>query len=114
QQEAICEAHLHPAAAHSATAAAHPAATPSIDCGPRALLCACQSLHVPATLEALTGAAQMTKSGASFSGLKHAAQSVGLKAEGVQAGRTALPDLVTPALAWVHGDHFIAVLSLHG
>jgi len=49
-----------------------------------------------------------------MTGLKHAAEGLHLKAEGVQASREALPDVATPALAWSRGNHFVAVLSLTG
>ena len=110
QQKAICLAHLKPKVATPPA----PALLPAVDCGPRSLLLACQSLRVPASLEDLTKAAGTVKTGSSFAGLKHAAESIGLKAEGVQVSRQALPTLTMPALAWVHENHYIAVLSVHG
>jgi len=43
-----------------------------------------------------------------------AAKAVGLKAEGVQVSREALPDQPLPAIAYVNGNHFIVVLKLEG
>jgi hypothetical protein len=84
------------------------------DCGPRALLLACDALGVRASLPALTKAAGMGPRGTSLQGLKRAAESLKLKAEGVQASREALPDVTTPAIAWTHRDHFITLLALSG
>jgi hypothetical protein len=89
------------------------AAAPS-DCGPRALLLACERLGVKTSLPALTKAAGTNSRGTSLAGLKRAAESLHLRAEGLQAGRDALPGLPMPAIAWVHGDHYVAVLALSG
>jgi ABC-type bacteriocin/lantibiotic exporter with double-glycine peptidase domain len=47
-------------------------------------------------------------------GLTKAVASVGLKAEGIQVGRNALPDTQMPAIGWYHGNHYVAVLELNG
>lgn len=83
------------------------------DCGPRALASICEQLAVPTDLAALRKAAGTTKDGTTMEGLAAAAKSVGLKTEGVQTGRDALPHLQMPAIAWT-GNHYIAVLALHG
>lgn len=116
-QQQICLAHLqkhNPKRFASAGPTRPTAASPRADCGPRALLIACTRLGVPASLTALTKASGAGPRGTSLQGLKTAAQSVLLKAEGVQVGREALPDQPMPAIAWSHGDHFIAVLSMKG
>jgi ABC-type bacteriocin/lantibiotic exporter with double-glycine peptidase domain len=46
--------------------------------------------------------------------LAKAARTLGLKAEGVQVSREALAQVETPAVAWVHGNHYIAVLAVQG
>ena len=102
-------------AATPSAAPAPPRATASAaDCGPRALLLACQKMDTPATLEALRRAAGTTSSGTSLAGLTKAAKSVGLKARGVQMDRDALARLSDPAVAWVEGNHYVAVLSVEG
>ncbi|HLJ66444.1 MAG TPA: cysteine peptidase family C39 domain-containing protein [Chloroflexota bacterium] len=83
-------------------------------CGPRALLLVCDKLGVHTTLKALESAAGSIDGKTSMAGLKRAAEGLGLKASGIQAGREALPTLRTPALAWVHGNHYIAVLEMRG
>lgn len=117
-QQQICLSHLNQAAGKSTGPAARSrvAAFRSgpADCGPRALLLACQALGTPASLAALSAAAGTGAHGTSLAGLKRAAEGLGLRAEGVQASREALPDLPMPAVAWSHGDHFVAVLALKG
>ncbi len=83
------------------------------DCGPRALLFLCQSQHVPANLTDLTRAAHTSTDGTSMEGLAAAAQTVGMRAKGVQVDKDALARLDSPAIAWVDGNHYIAVLSVH-
>jgi hypothetical protein len=95
-----------------------PASTPTSprlgDCGPRALVIVAQQLGVKANPAELTKAAGTTTHGASLDGLKHAAKSIGLKAEGVQMDRMALSQLDHPAIAWVDGNHYLAVLKVGG
>jgi hypothetical protein len=81
------------------------------DCGPRALLMLCRKMGVRADLNSLRGEAGTTVEGASLEGMKRAAESVGFKAEGVQMDRDALANLSGPAIAWVDGEHYLAVLS---
>ncbi len=90
----------------------HP--TPSADCGPRALLLACERLGVKTTLPQLRKGAGTTAGGTSLAGLADAAKRMGLKAEGVQVSREAPGDVEMPALAYVNGNHFVAVLSVQG
>ena len=111
----------------AATSAAVPARAPSTattppiasdphnaDCGPRALLLLCQKLGVKTDLQTLRQTAGTTAQGTTLSGLQQAAQKLGLQAEGVQVSRDALPDTALPALAWMHRDHYVALLSLSG
>jgi len=86
----------------------------SVDCGPRALLLACRELNTPTTLPQLALAAGTTCAGTTLAGLQRAAQSLGLSATGVQMDQGALANLSRPAVAWVEGDHYLAVLRVHG
>lgn len=84
------------------------------DCGPQALLLACRQIDIAANLPALRKAAGTTKQGTTLAGLAKAAKSVGLKAQGVQMDRNALSALSQPAVAWVDGNHYVAVLQVKG
>lgn len=84
------------------------------DCGPRALLLVCEKLKIPATRESLRTAAGTSANGTTLAGLKKAAESVGLSAEGVQMDRGALARLESPAVAWMDGNHYVAVLTVQG
>lgn len=82
------------------------------NCGPLALQLAAQALGRSCSLEKLTQQAKPDPQGTSLAGLRTAAQSVGLKATGVQVDREALARLKTPAVAWWQGNHFVAVLQV--
>jgi hypothetical protein len=84
------------------------------DCGPRALLLVCNRLSIKTSLPQLRQQAGTTGQGTSMAGLARAAQALGLKTEGVQVSREALPELEMPAVAFVNGHHFAAVLALQG
>jgi hypothetical protein len=84
------------------------------DCGPRALALACEQLGIHATVPELAKAAGLGPRGTSFQGLKNAAEALHLKCDALQVSRDALPDLPTPAIAWVHENHFVTVLALQG
>jgi len=84
------------------------------DCGPRALIILCDKLGVKADLETVTRVAGTGSDGTTMEGLTKAVASVGLKAEGIQVGRNALPDTQMPAIGWYHGNHYVAVLELNG
>ncbi len=130
QQQAICllDAHLPipPTLCAPAPATSSPSSVTSLqkgvgalspadaDCGPRALLLLCQREGVAASLSQLRQLAGTTAEGTSLAGLEKAAKTVGLKVEGVQVSREALGDVDMPALAYVNGNHFIAVLSIQG
>ena len=66
------------------------------------------------TLPQLRQLAGTTAGGTSLAGLQQAAKQAGLKAEGVQVSREALPDVDMPALAYVNGNHFVVVLNVQG
>lgn len=123
-QQAICRHALSPRAPYPV--ARHPQDTPSprpaslaeptarADCGPRALLLACQALGTPATLDELRRQAGTTAAGTSLRGLAQAAKDHGLRATGVQVDLPALEQAATPAIAWVDGNHYVALLSVEG
>ena len=52
--------------------------------------------------------------GTTLQGLAKAAASLGLHPQGVQVSRAALASLPTPAIAWINGNHYAALLSLKG
>ena len=84
------------------------------DCGPRALAIIADRLGVKADAAQLARTAGTTIRGTNLQGLKRAAHSIGLVAEGVQLDLEALKQLDTPALLWVDGNHFVAVLKTNG
>ena len=84
------------------------------DCGPRALSLVCAHLHRSCSLADLRRTAGTTAKGTTLAGLAAAAGSVGLKARGVQVDLPALERLSGPAIAWVSGNHYVAVLSVNG
>ena len=92
----------------------HTATIANSDCGPRALLLVCQHLNTPATLAHLTQAAGTNGEGTTLAGLEKAAKAVGLQADGVQVDRDALKQLNKPAVSWLDGNHYVALLSVEG
>ena len=78
------------------------------------LLLACEKLGVLTTLSELTRAAGTNAQGTKMAGLKRAAESVKLKAEGLQASREALADVPLPAVGFWQGSHYITVLEWRG
>ena len=84
------------------------------DCGPKALAIACQQFNTRTILADLRKAAGTTKDGTTMGGPGDSRTDPGLKAEGIQVGRDALSHLQMPAIAWFHGNHFVAVLALNG
>ena len=82
------------------------------DCGPRALLLVCRNNGIPAQLSVLKRQAGTTANGTTLLGLAAAARQNGWKASGVQMDARALSQLSRPALAWVDGDHYVAVLRV--
>jgi len=54
-----------------------------------------------------------TGKGTTLTGLAHAAKYMGFKTEGVQVDRMALSSLRSQAIAWVDGDHYVAMLSVN-
>jgi hypothetical protein len=121
QQRDIClkdAALVAPALAASSPASRvavpRPLTPEEADCGPRALLLVSKQLGIHTGLPALRKLAGTTGQGTTLAGLAQAARALGLKAEGVQVSREALPQIRMPALAFVNGSHFAAVLALQG
>ncbi len=106
------------AATHSLPPSSLPASSvrsrPVQDCGPRALLLVAQHIGIPNPLSLidLTQLAGVQQDGASMAGMVAAAKAMKLKATGVQMDAEALANLPTPALAWVDGNHYVAVLNV--
>ena len=84
----------------------------SADCGPRALKIACDALGLESSVAGLTKAANTGRDGTSLEGLTRAARSLGLSAEGVQVDKDALLQVPTPAVAWLDGNHYVALLKI--
>lgn len=84
------------------------------NCGPLALLKACERLGTSSTLEEVRRLAGTNEKGTTMKGLEKAAKALGLKAEGVQVSRQALAEVAAPAIAWVNEDHYVAVIGLSG
>ena len=74
----------------------------------------CQHLNTPATLANLTQAAGTNKEGTTLAGLEKAAKAVGLQADGIQVDGDAFKQLNKPAVVWLDGNHYVALLSVNG
>lgn len=85
---------------------------PSPLCGPKALKVVCDYLGVKADAEQLAVAAGTDYTGTSLWGLKKAAESKGLKADGLQADLAYLTNAKKPVIAWVGHDHYIVVTRI--
>ncbi len=83
------------------------------DCGPAALLAVCQRLGVTATKEELSRLAGTDATGTTMAGLAKAAKAKGLKTEGLWVDETAFQHTRLPALAWVNGNHWVAVFEVN-
>ncbi|MCS6858815.1 MAG: cysteine peptidase family C39 domain-containing protein [Abditibacteriales bacterium] len=92
----------------------HPPLRTQSDCGPAALLALCQRLGVKATKEELARRAGIDATGTTMAGLAQAAQAKGLTTEGLWGDAVALQRTRLPALAWVSGNHWVAVTFSHG
>ena len=121
QQQTICRRAIDPHALAPHLASTSVPASPTAprpaaqaDCGPRALLLLCPHLGVRTTLDTLRTQAGTTAAGTSLAGLARAAQAVGLKAKGVRVDKPALEQLAAPAVVWVDGNHYVALLSVAG
>jgi ATP-binding cassette subfamily B protein len=84
------------------------------DCGPRALQIGLQKLGIRADLERLRKVAGTGRRGTNLAGLEKAAAAYGIRAEGIQVNAAALRKTTPPAVAWVNGNHYLAVLEIEG
>ena len=84
-------------------------------CGPRSLILVDKYLHRPVvSLHVLEAAGGTGPHGTNMAGMVRAAMAAGFKPLAVQASRQGFSKLPMPAIAWVNGDHYIAVFSMHG
>lgn len=105
-----------PAAVVATAAAEPPGSARNSDCGPRALLAVCQreGVPVPGGLAALRRVAGTDRQGTTLAGMEKAARSLGFAgARGVQMDLDALARLSPPAVAWLDGNHYVAVLAIN-
>ncbi len=119
-QQSLCNHALDPklpdphAPPPSPTTAPKRLTSEQADCGPRALGFVLQKLGIPSEISRLRKSAGTTGYGTTMEGLRSASTKLGLKAEGVQMDREALLKYDGQAVAWVEGDHYIAILGRHG
>jgi hypothetical protein len=91
------------------------------DCGPRALLAVCERRGYPLRhrrplpdLAAVRRLAGTTAEGTTLAGMEKAAKALGFAgARGVQMDGDALARLASPAVAWMDGSHYVAVLAVN-
>ncbi len=85
------------------------------DCGAAALKMVLEHHGLgDASLEDLEAATRTGPDGASLLALKHVAEQRGLTGQGLQLDVGRLKDVPMPAIAHVHGDHFVVVRSAAG
>ncbi len=103
-----------PALTLTSASAPKPRRPDQADCGPRALVIALEKLGVRADVASLRKVAGTTGYGTNLEGLKKAAVATGARAEGVQMDNAALAKFDGVAIAWVDGDHYVAILGRKG
>jgi hypothetical protein len=86
--------------------------TPSADCGPRALKIAAEAVGIPVQMATLIKVSKTNKDGTSLEGMILGAESLGLKSEGVQVDKDALSKITPPAVVWIDGNHYVALLKI--
>ena len=82
-------------------------------CGPAALLSICEFYGIKTTEQAIATLAGTTPTGTSLHGLARAADSLGLKATGMELSLEELKGAKTPLIAHLNGGHFVVVVSVH-
>ena len=82
------------------------------ECGPAALAMVMEHHGIDVPIAALAREAGTGASGTSLLKLKHTAQRRGFRAEGWRMSFADLREIELPAVAHVHGDHFVVVRSL--
>jgi hypothetical protein len=84
------------------------------DCGPRALAVVLEARGRQVEVSWLARVAGTNRFGTTLAGLERAAAAAGLRAEAVQMDFPALTKMEGMGIAWVDGDHYVAVLSVRG
>lgn len=84
------------------------------DCGPAALAMILDHHGVPATLPEITRATGAGAEGTSLLALRRVAAELGLPSQGRRVGWEGLLELPLPAIAHVHGDHFVVLRRIDG
>lgn len=83
------------------------------DCGPASLKMVLDHHGFHAvTLEEIESAAAIGPRGTSLLALKNISENQGLRSRGIQLSIEKLADLPMPAIAHVHGDHFVVLRSI--
>ena len=82
-------------------------------CGPAALLSICEFYGIKTTEQEIATLAGTTPTGTSLHGLARAADSLGLKATGMELSLEELKGAKTPLIAHLNGGHFVVVVSVH-
>ena len=82
-------------------------------CGPAALLSICEFYGIKTTEQQIATLAGTTSTGTSLYGLAQAADSLGLKAAGMELSLEELKGAKTPLIAHLNGGHFVVVVSVH-
>ncbi len=82
-------------------------------CGPAALLSICEFYGIKTTEQEIATLAGTTPTGTSLHGLAQAADSLGLKATGMELSLEELKGAKTPLIAHLNGGHFVVVVSVH-
>ena len=82
-------------------------------CGPAALLSICEFYGIETTEQAIVTLAETTPTGTSLYGLAQAADSLGLKATGMELSLEELKGAKKPLIAHLNGGHFVVVVSVH-
>ena len=75
-------------------------------CGAECLKLICDHHDLPATVEELARLSETKVEGATFAGLKKAAEAKGLQAKGMIGNLLYLAKAPKPCLVWVQGNHF--------
>jgi len=78
-------------------------------CGPKSLLVAYQQLGVNASVDELAKLSGKDEYGTTMAGLVKATEAKGLHAVGMKIGTDDLAKLRVPAVAYLWGDHFVAI-----
>lgn len=114
RQQSICRQKLTnfgPPQVAPISATPTPPAT-GADCGPLALQAVCRKLGLRSSVPDVHQNSKANSAGASLQQLTDAAKKLGLKAEGIQVDLVALKKLDCPAVVWVDGNHYLALMEI--